>query len=380
MVSWVAVSYGALDVDAHSFGGGGYRFLVAPVRPGMPVMLMGVGATVWQRLVKGPVAESDLDTEALGIVEEMERMGIASREAGHEARVFEVVRPWLSSPIHELVYAILGRVADSAGIDIVFVKGPTLHAQGLRTREHSGDVDCWVAPGKDVQFARAMEPWGWRPAISAFTSTPVLHSLTLRAPEWACAVDVHAWFPGMTVTPDEAFRQLLESSEQRSFAGYVAKTPVRSLHAVISALHDVRPFGAESSAGGIDRAANTLSRGGESTASAVVSFGAEFALKEAFSRAFPALPLDFENARVPADWSWRSQPTVLRAYVAALRVLPLGQRLRTIFRVIWPSAESLRAGPFSLEVGSSSVSRLRARRAARGFQELASAIRRKSKA
>lgn len=374
MVSWVAVSYGALDVGAHPFSGGEYRFLVAPVHPGVPVMLMGTGAAVWDRLVNASVPAADLDSDSLQIVEEMERMGIASRNVDHPARVREVSTPWLTSPIHELVYSILGRVADAAGIEIVFIKGPTLHAQGLRTREHSGDVDCWVAPGTDLEFARVMEPWGWRPAISAFTSTPVLHSLTLRAPEWGCAVDVHAWFPGMTVDPHSAFAGLLRSSEARSFAGYSVKTPARPLHAVISALHDVRPFGGPTTAAGVDRAARTLELGGELSASAAVEFGAEFALKESLSRTFPSHPVD-SDARVPLDWPWRSQQTMLHAYIEALRILPAAQRFRTMYRIVWPSAESLRAGPFSQDLVSSSVWALRTKRARRGLHELVTAIR-----
>ncbi|WP_223626593.1 hypothetical protein [Microbacterium sp. EST19A] len=378
MASWVAVSFGALDVHDHVLGAGEYRYLVAPVRPGVPVMLSGDGAAIWERLVRGPLRAEDLDAEELVVVEEMEAMGIASRDFDDEARVREVNAPWLSSPIHELVYAILGRVADQSGVELVFIKGPTLHAQGLRTREHSGDVDCWVAPGSDVRFARAMQSWGWRPAFSAFTGTGVLHSLTLRAPEWGCAVDVHGWFPGMTMSHQDAFEQVQRSSESRMFAGYLGKTPDRAMHAVISALHDVRPSGGHGpSEHHIDRAAETLSMAGESVTDIAVQTGAEFALRGALSHAFPDHPIDYNRARVPPDWSWRMQSTMPRTYLAALRSLPFRERGRALFRILWPTPESLLAGPTAQESGATSVRELRVRRATRGFREMMTVLRRR---
>lgn len=378
-VSWVAVSYGALDITEHSLGRGEYRYLVAPIHPADPVLLMGEGAAVWEQLVDGPLHGSDLTPELTQMLAEMEAMGIASTDTAHPARVISVDPPWLSSPLHELVYSILGRVADEIGIEVVFIKGPVLKVQGLRTREHSGDVDCWVAPGADVRLARAMQPWGWQPAISAFTSTPVLHSLTLRAPSWGCAVDVHGWFPGMTIPPEDAFSEVLRSAESRTFAGYRARTPNRTMHAVISALHDVRPFGSPTSRESVLRATRVLERGGEDTVRVATTVGSQFALKDAIAEAFPTLAYDWDGAPVPIDWEWRSQRTMLRAYVAALRTLQPSRRLRAIFRILWPTAESLMAGPISRDSGDLTVGQLRAKRMARGFQELVASLRHRRK-
>lgn len=374
MTTWVAVSFGALDVGAHPSWGDDYRYLIAPVQPGVPVMLWGDGARVWEQLVAGPVDERDLDADDRDVAAELEAMGIASRDPEHSARVREVRTPWLSSPIHELVYALLGRVADQSGVELVFIKGPTLHAQGLRTREHSGDVDCWVQPGSEERFARAMQPWGWQPAFSAFTGTSVLHSLTLRAPDWGCAVDVHSWFPGMTVSHDDAFAQLRRSAEDRVFAGYVARTPERAVHAVISALHDIRPSGGHAVGEDlVERAAETLAAGGEDAADVVVATGAEYALRKPMTHAFPTYRIDYSRAPVPVDWPWRMQPTMLRTYIAALRTLTPRNRLRTIYRIVWPTSESLLAGPIAQESAGASVRELRAKRAKRGISELVSA-------
>ncbi|MFB8189662.1 hypothetical protein ACFC14_10085 [Microbacterium sp. NPDC055988] len=337
---------------------------------------MGDGAAVWEQLVDGTLEDSALTPELIQILEEMEAMGIASTDTTHPARVVGVDPPWLSSPLHEIVYSILGRVADDNGVEVVFIKGPVLKAQGLRTREHSGDVDCWVEPGTDVRLARAMQPWGWQPAMSAFTSTPVLHSLTLRAPTWGCAVDVHGWFPGMTISAEEAFGEVFRSAELHTFAGYTVKTPGPPMHAVISALHDVRPFGSPTSRESVVRAARVLERGGEDTVRVAATVGAQFALKDAFAEAFPALTRDWKDAPVPIDWEWRSQRTMLRAYVAALRTLPPSQRIRTVYRILWPTAESLQAGPISRDSGDLTVRQLRSKRMVRGFQELLASLRR----
>ena len=42
----------------------------------------------------------------------------------------------------------VARVAASRGIRCVFTKGPALRLQGLRDREHSGDVDLWCDPAR----------------------------------------------------------------------------------------------------------------------------------------------------------------------------------------------------------------------------------------
>ncbi|MDQ0644583.1 hypothetical protein [Microbacterium murale] len=378
MSSWVAISFGALDVRDTELWRSRYRYLVAPARPAIPVMLWGSGAAMWERLVVQAVDADEIDPDEALILEELESMGIASRDLEHPARVRQISTPWMSSPLHELTYSLLGRVAESAGVELVFIKGPTLHSQGLRVREHSGDVDCWVEPGAEERFARAMQPWGWRPAFSAFTGTAVLHSLTLRAPEWGCAVDVHTWFPGMAVAPSEAFAQLLNSTEARIFAGYTGRTPTRAMHAVIGALNEIRPVGGrEADSNQIDRAAHILSLAGEPAVNVAVSTGAEFALKEPLMKVFPERVIDYANARVPVDWAWRTQPTALRGYVAALRTLPLRRRLRAAGRIFWPTRESLLAGPVARDSGLTNIWHLRIRRADHGLRALIAGLARR---
>lgn len=353
----------------HSFGGDRHELLVVPVRPGSPLFLYGEGALLWLRLVDAALDESVFDESERQILTDMEQMGIVSRDVGHSARVQEIRGPWLSSPMHELVYSLLGWVAAAEEIDILFIKGPTLHAQGLRDREHSGDVDCWVRPADEIRLARAMQEWGWKPAFSAFTGTRVLHSLTLRVGDWGSAIDVHTWFPGIAMDADDAFALVSEKSDVRVFAGYDARTPTTDMHAIISALHDVRPLqGRMPTAQQVGKAGDVLRRGGRTVPSLVRDAGAEYALAAALRRAFPEFRLDLDNAAVPKDWAWRLADSPLHVYFEAIKLVPPRQRLRVFFRVLWPTAESLRSGPYGDDTTSTSV--IRIRRAMQGWRLL----------
>jgi len=378
MSSWVAVSFGALDVRSHEFGADRYEYVVTPVRPGEPVMLHGVGADIWRRLVDGPVADAELSAEERHVIEDMDSMGIASRDAEHIGRIRSVDKPWLLSPIHELVYALLQKLAEESRIRLIFIKGPTLHAQGLRTRIHSGDVDCWVEPGSERRFARAMQAWGWKAATSAFTGTRVLHSLTMRANQWSCAVDVHSWFPGMSVSPSEAFDAVYGGAETRTFASTQSLTPSTEFHAVIGSLNVMRPIrGQLPSAEAVATAAEVLRQTGEIVIEPAATVGAEFALAAPLQAAFPDQRLDLSNATVPPDWAWRLERSAVRAYLAALRIVPWRDRPRVVFRIIWPTAESLRAGPFSEHDATTDAREIRLKRAAHALRELARTLRRR---
>lgn len=343
MSSWVAVCFGALAVPEEQVAGAGYEYVVTPVIPAEPRLLFGDGAALWRRLLSGPIDDADLSPGERHIVHEMDELGLASSDPTHPARIGSVSNPWLVSAHHELVYALLAHVAALHEIDIVFIKGPTLFAQGLRTRAHSGDVDCWVRMGDESRLALAMAPWGWVPAFSAFTGTRVLHSLTLRAGPWGCAIDVHSWFPGMTLEPQHAFDLALRSSEERSFASRSVKTPAIGLHAVMAALHEMRPIeGRPASDAQLSEASRTLGIAGGPAADAVRRVGAQHALKDALPSAFPDEEFDLKSAAIPADWAWRLQSTQLGVYKEALKLIPWQERPRVLFRIIWPSKDTLR--------------------------------------
>lgn len=343
MPSWTAVAFGALDLRGTELEEQGFELVVVPVHPASPVFLMGAGAEVWRTLASDGASGLDSDPEVEGILTTLEEMGVASRDPRHPARIQELGRPWLTSPLHELVYALIARVAAQHSIDVFFIKGPTLHAQGLRDREHSGDVDCWVRPGDDLRLAQAMREWGWTPLLSPFTGTGVTHSLTLAAGEWGCAIDAHTRYPGIDVDRSEAFDAVLAESEPRVFAGTVCATPRRAVHGIIAALHSVRPFiGTPAGEPHFQEAASVLVTAGPETVEMAERLNAVYALEAPLQRAFPDLDLAYPDARPPADWAWRLTGSAPHRHLRALRTVPLRQRPAVLGRLIWPSSEVLR--------------------------------------
>lgn len=346
MVNWVATSFGALDLRGNEIGEGGYELVVLPAEGTEPVFLFGEGADLWRDLVAGPPhSEPEASASAHEVLHALGEMGIASPNLAHPARLTSIDRPWLVSPIHELVYALLANVAAQENIEILFIKGPTLHAQGLRIRKHSGDVDCWVRPGDDLRLATAMSKWGWTPLFSPFTGTGVPHSLTLRAGGWGCAIDVHSRFPGMNMEPLEAFELVTTNSEEQSFAGVKVRTPVPSVHAVIAALHDVRPYlGAPPSHEQLAKARFALKAAGPETIQMADQMGAGFVMGDSLRATFPELKIEFADERPPADWEFRLSPPGPRRYVKALALVPRRQRPGVVARLLWPSSTTLRIG------------------------------------
>lgn len=372
MPSWTAVAFGALDLRGTELEEQGFELVVVPVHPASPVFLMGAGADVWRALASGDAGVLDSDRETEGILATLEEMGVATRDPRHPARIENLERPWLTSPLHELVYALIARVAAQHAIDVFFIKGPALHAQGLRDREHSGDVDCWVRPGDDLRLAQAMREWGWTPLLSPFTGTGVTHSLTLAAGEWGCAIDVHTRYPGIDVDRREAFEAVLAESEPRVFAGTVCATPRRAVHAIIAALHSVRPFvGAPAGEGHIQEAASVLAAAGPETVEMAERLNAVYALETPLQRAFPDLDLAYPDARQPADWAWRLTKSAPHRHLRALRTVPLRQRPAVLSRLVWPSSEVLRAAGEDPSTSWASRSVARVKRVVAAAMELA---------
>lgn len=337
-VSWVAIANGALDVADTGFSTDA-EILVLPVVPTVPLVLPKVGAQLWRRLVAGPIGDADLDADEYEVVREMAAAGLASDDPQHPSRVSSISKPWLSSPLQELTYALVAKVCQEDGIDAVFVKGPVLHQQGLRLRRDSIDLDVWVDPKKVDHLAAALAPWGWVVLPDVWGHADINHSITLGPTNgWSCQVDVHRRMPGLGKPDAAAFAALLTHSTVRSYAGVDARVPTREMHAVIAAVHHLRPeIGVPIYEQSRADAAYALNAVGSSTIAAAAQIDATRALASTLHCLFPDQLIDSDSAGVPRDWEWRAQPNKVRAYVVALKELPIWRRPAAFVRLVWPT-------------------------------------------
>lgn len=335
---WYAISFGALDVTEDP-GFQGTDILVNPTIPMMPLALSHGGSELWRRLAHGGVEDDALSVEERAVVLEMEQSGIVTRSPDHPNLQSPLSEPWLDSALHELTYALVSCIARVEDIDLLFFKGPMLHAQGLRDRSHSGDVDAWVRFEDLDRLSTALRAWGW----SRRTATWVNHSVTLFPGEWGCELDIHHRFPGVEPKRGTAFDVVKFNSEKKRFASIDALVPEKSVAAVISALHLYRPEPGEPTPDiALQEASDVLVRGGTACIEAARSLGAAAALEPVLRDAFPQATLN-NLGSIPQNWSWRMKPSKPSAYIAALKAAPPGQLFRMIWRTIWPTSDDVLA-------------------------------------
>lgn len=338
MTSWFATAYGVLDVRDTQFSETGASYLVLGTVPAEPIGLIEPYATLWARLVHGPVSESDLSEDDLTVVREFEGAGIASSDSTIRTRVHTLPKPWLQSPMHELVYSLIAGVATKHSIDLVFIKGPMLHKQGLRSREHSGDVDAWVSPPDLMRLVKHLEEWGWHFEPGLWGDSPAHHSLTLAPGSWGCEIDLHRHMPGCALEDTEAFSVLLENSETWEFASRTGQVPTAGAHSVLSALHLLRPLrGQPPSANLVAEAESVLTRGGQPGLRFSKQVRAVAAIAGSLQSAFPTADLDVDYP-APLNWRWRNQKSGLRRTLMMLKLVPVRERIHMMRAVIWPDA------------------------------------------
>ncbi|MFK0006906.1 nucleotidyltransferase family protein [Paenarthrobacter sp. NPDC090520] len=333
--------------------------MLLATQPSEPMGLAGGPAGLWHRLVAAAVPDSDLNADDRALVREFEAAGIASRDVAHPARVHQLNVPWLSSPVHEMVYSLVGSIARDHGIDAVCIKGPMLHRQGLREREHSSDVDVWVDPARLEQLCSVLESWGWNGKADQWTGLTFNHSVALEPRPWGCEIDVHRHVPGCSESDPVVFARLLRGSVKTDFAGVPVLTPDLPTHAVIFALHDLRPESRHSKASGhAEELAEILRLGGRPALEFSQDVRATAVLEPSLRLAFPEVSFAVDH-EPPLNWRWRESKGWWRAYMMIFRSLQPRERLRFIKRAVWPQADVLAAS--EARAGRSTMSLVGAR-------------------
>lgn len=372
MPHWVATSYGALDLRNRPEGAEGAEYAVVPTVPGEPLILLEEAAALWRRLAETAdgVDGSTLSDADRALLLEFAASGIASPDLAHPSRTAAPPEPWLSSMFHELVYALVANVCREISVRAVFIKGPVLRAQGLREREHSGDVDVWVKPGSQLRVAEAMTAWGWEFIPSVLHGTRLSHAISLDRGSWGCEIDVHVRFPGVGLGDADAFTAIDTSAERRSFAGTDAAVACAAHNAVIAALHTLRPQpGRSASAAAVGGAASFLRRAGEDAGAASAQLAAGAALRPALETAFPEVSPTTDH--VPPEWWWRSAPTAGQAYLRALSLVRLREQPRVLLHFVWPNREYMARSERIHGGRAPTLARARIDRVVRGIRQTA---------
>nr|MBS1901052.1 nucleotidyltransferase family protein [Actinomycetota bacterium] len=313
--------------------------MVLSTLPSEPMGLQGEVAGLWRRLAEaGPVDDDDLSSDERLLVREFAEAGVASADPAHPARATRIRAPWFSSPLHELVCALVASVARDNGIRFVFIKGPVLHLQGLRDREHSGDIDLWVDPADIVRLSRLFEPWGWALVPNFWGDIAAYHAMTLAPRVWGCELDLHRHMPGCAAPDAEAFRVLAENSSALVFAGVDALVPSRTANAVLSALHFTRPHPEPNPPVTVTRAVEVLQRAGAGAIGFSDAVKATAALEPVLRQAFPDAEVEADH-RIPLNWRWRAESNTLRRAVLASRSVPVSSWPRFVGRLFWPEED-----------------------------------------
>ncbi|MCK2035918.1 nucleotidyltransferase family protein [Microbacterium sp. SSW1-49] len=331
---WIAVSNGAVDVRGLEYDveGAEAEIAITPVLPGQPLVIAGDVAELWRSLFGQGVTDEHLSDQDRELVREFVSAGIADAAEGDERGIESIGPLWFESLLHELVSALVCRIAQSHDIRCLLIKGPTLHAQGLRSRRHSGDVDVLVDPARASDLVRAIEQWGWSARPNPMSGTPLPHSVTLTPQSWGCEIDVHFRYPGIGVDPHESFAKLWEAAEQRSFAGIDGYTPATHAHALIQALTLARPSAGLERTGRHGESASVLKKGGVEVLRLADQLDAVGALQREFASAFPES--DVSSARPPDEWIWLSQPNPALTYLHMLRSVPLRDKASVLWKIL----------------------------------------------
>ena len=144
-----------------------------------------------------------------------------------------------------LAHALVARLADDAGARVLFIKGPTAVAQGVRPPRPSSDVDVLVEPQSFEAVCAALERCGWelRAPDSSLQHAGDLafeHSAHYIHRQWSTDIDVHYLFPGFLAPPQQVFDALWSRRDSVQIAGVAVPAPDRLGQSLVVALHALR--------------------------------------------------------------------------------------------------------------------------------------------
>ena len=276
-----------------------------------------------------------------------------------------------------LAHALVARLAEGVGARVLFVKGPTAVALGVRPPRPSSDVDVLVDPASFEAVCAAMESAGWqlRTPVGVLRYAGEFafdHSAHYIHPQWPVDVDVHYNFPGFLADPETVFDALWSRRTEVEVAGRPAPTPDRLGQALVVGLHALRNPRRWESGRDLHHLTGAL-RGlapndredlRQLARDSGASRSAEAVLRLAGTSPLPATPAELERF---TDWELRRQGhKAVTVWLVELTEAPWRARPAVLRRALVPPREHFVASTSAADLTRAQLAGLHLRRWGRG--------------
>ena len=277
-----------------------------------------------------------------------------------------------------LATSLVDYVAASAGLPVLFIKGPAATMMGLRENHVSADVDVLVRPEQQDRMVELLGARGWLERPSGVSVVrEYLHSRTLYHPQWNCDIDVHNRFPGLEAPPGSAFDTLWRDRQYLVMAARSVPVPSVPAAVIFQALHSLRamqdPRHQREYLGLLQRVDAAVHQG-------IVDLSVELQASAALRPLLDDLgvkDLPCGEGTVSEEWRYRtSVQGTGTAYLVELMDSPWLAKPRVLARAIFPSRQSLRHDDLYLDESVSGIIRTYVSRWGRGLASLPTAARR----
>lgn len=143
-------------------------------------------------------------------------------------------------------HASIQVIAEDAGVDLLHIKGPSLHPELLgrdgddvAAPRRSVDADVLVRPRHLSAFVAAMHAHGWSTKFDFEDGSAFEHAATMQHRNRAL-VDVHRSFPGIGGDPETTFDRFWADRAETSIAGYPCPVPALLAQRLILLVHAAR--------------------------------------------------------------------------------------------------------------------------------------------
>lgn len=147
----------------------------------------------------------------------------------------------IAARVH-LAHAVVQKLADDRGIDLLHLKGPAV-LPGLRAPgRHSSDVDVLVRPSHLSPLVEALESVSYEQRTGFATGSVFAHAANWWHDDWGW-VDVHVSWPGVTLGAEQAYDVLARGSILRPIAHRDCPVPDRTAQRLVLVLHAARSGG-----------------------------------------------------------------------------------------------------------------------------------------